>query len=104
MVEARIAPRYRISTIKAENRENMYLDQDRQNVTGSPALADTITRARRARSRRTSVGTRCSRTTAFRAIEAGAWIPLPLAARLGFRLFHARPITALSFRAIKRRS
>ena len=72
--------------IKAENRENMYLDQDRQNVTGSPALADTITRARRARSRRTSVGTRCSRTTAFRAIEAGAWIPLPLAARLGFRI------------------
>jgi hypothetical protein len=29
---------------KAENRESMHLDQDRQNVTGSPALADTIKR------------------------------------------------------------
>jgi hypothetical protein len=27
---------------KAENRESMHLDHDRQNVTGSPALADTI--------------------------------------------------------------
>jgi len=29
---------------RAENRESMHLDQDRQNVTGSPALADTIKR------------------------------------------------------------
>jgi len=29
---------------KAENRENMHLDQDRQDVTGSPPLADTIKR------------------------------------------------------------
>jgi hypothetical protein len=29
---------------KAESRESMHLDQDRQNVTGSPALADTIKR------------------------------------------------------------
>jgi|SRR5262249_1144877 len=29
---------------RAENRETMHLDQDRQNVTGSPALADTIKR------------------------------------------------------------
>lgn len=29
---------------KAENRESIHLDQDRQNVTGSPALADTIKR------------------------------------------------------------
>jgi hypothetical protein len=29
---------------RAENRESMHLDQDRQNVTGSPALVDTIKR------------------------------------------------------------
>ena len=29
---------------KAENRESIHLDQDRQNITGSPALADTIKR------------------------------------------------------------
>jgi hypothetical protein len=29
---------------KAENRESMHLDQDRQDVTGSPPLADTIKR------------------------------------------------------------
>jgi hypothetical protein len=33
---------------RAENRESMHLDQDRQNVTGSPALADTIKRKIRA--------------------------------------------------------
>jgi hypothetical protein len=33
---------------KAQNRENMHLDHDRQNVTGSPALADTIRRKIRA--------------------------------------------------------
>jgi hypothetical protein len=27
---------------QAENRESMHLDQDRQGVTGSPGLADTI--------------------------------------------------------------
>ena len=29
---------------KAKNRESMHLDQDRQSVTGSPALTDTIKR------------------------------------------------------------
>jgi len=41
--------------IKAENRENMYLDQDRhKRDRQSGSLPDTIARARRARSRRTS--------------------------------------------------